>query len=60
MIFGAQRNGWTFFLIMCLFVLGCLIMWCFDSIAPVYGEYVGWIFIGLSLIAFWEYATTRY
>ena len=58
MFFNSRRNGWTFFLIICLFTFGCVALWCYKPLP--YAQYYGWFFIGLSLLAFWEYATTNY
>ena len=60
MIYGSKSDGWSFFLIVSLFVLGCLMMWCFERIPLPLSEYYGWIFIAVSLLAFWELATTKY
>jgi len=60
MIYGSRNDGWTFCLIVVLFVLGCLITWWFEALLLPLSEYYGWVFIAASLLAFWELATTKY
>jgi len=60
MVFRSQRDGWTFFLILSLFALGSVVLWNFEPLPLPHAEYFGWFFIGLSVLAFWEYATTKY